>query len=362
MTCQARLTNRQPCFIFFVVNVAAPQIQAFPQQAYRDNFARHLMGVNRYLQTSIMRDLQETYGHQSLRSKFEPYFSMSSRGGTRVSVIADKLAISRQAANQIANQIEDAGYLRRCEDASDGRAKRLLLTDRGRRALREGARLALSLERQVRDLAGLDTVLACESSLQVLNKKLNLLPAYQKRHEGRQILAAALPPLANYFNTRLMELTRDRGHPDLKPNFGQVLTGIGPDGGRIKHIARSHNVSKQAIGAVVARLQQLDYLERVTDPLDARQQVLHFTDRGHKLITDAVASESELRQHMAGIIGDEHLLQVQDTMATLYSKLRVEQDIFSADANICLIANDLLSKLGSAGARALAQQLLRSVE
>jgi DNA-binding MarR family transcriptional regulator len=345
------------------VTQTALDIQDYPQPAYRDNFARHLMGVSHYLQASIMQTLQENHGHAALRINFEPYFSMAARGGVRLCAIADHLAISRQAANQIANQIEAAGYLLRQADTSDGRAKLLVLTKQGEQVVLHGTRQALRLERQMRELVGSKTMNDTEASLWILAGELQLLPAYQKEQQGGLVLAALLPPLANYINKQLMELTRARGHPHLKPNFGQVLTRIGPEGGRIQHIARSQNVSKQAIGIIVARLEELCYLERVPDPLDARQKVLHFTGYGRQLISDAVASEAELRQRLAAIIGDEQLVQLQHTMARLYRALRLERDIFNENnASISAMANDLLAKLGSHGARALAEQLLQCAE
>lgn len=339
------------------------QTKQYPQEAYRDNFARHLMGMSLYVQTSIMESLQQKHGHRALRINFQPYFNMAARSGVRLSAIADTLAISPQAANQTANQIEAAGYLLRQADLSDGRAKLLVLTEQGERVVADGSREALRLERQMLKLVGSKAVTAAESSSLTLCNKLNLLPAYQREQEGGLVLAALLPPLANYFNKELMELTQARGHPHLKSNFGQVLMGIGPQGGRIQHIARAQNVSKQAISTIVARLEELDYLQRVTDPLDARQQVLHFTAHGRQLITDAVASEAELCQRMAGIIGDAQFARLQGTMADLYRGLQGNVDSLNEDAaDIPALASDLLARLGSHGARALADQLLHNTE
>lgn len=337
----------------------ALQIERFSQQAYRKSLAGHLMGVSLHVQVTIMQTLQVKCGHEALRINFEPYFSMAARGGARLSEIADNLAISRQAANQTANKIEAAGYLRRDTDASDGRARLLVLTEQGERVVADGVEQALRLERQMRQLAGSRAIDAAEASLLALCSELHLLPAYQREQEGGLIMAALLPPAANFFNKELMELTQSRGHPELKPNFGQVLSGIGPQGGRIHHIARAQNVSKQSISIIVARLEELGYLERVVDGLDARQQVLHLTQAGRQLIADAAASEAALCERMAGIIGNEPLAQLQDTMAQLHRGLRLQREVASEDtADIPALADDLWARLGSQGARALAQQLL----
>ena len=99
------------------------------QERYRDNFARHLLGITLYVQSEIMHNLTEEHGHTGLRLQFEPYISIIGAHGARLSDIADLLGISRQAANQTANQIEAAGYVRREAEPRDGRAK-LLVTCR----------------------------------------------------------------------------------------------------------------------------------------------------------------------------------------------------------------------------------------
>ena len=110
------------------------------QARYRDNFARHLLGVTLYLQSSIMNALTREQGHKDLRINFEPYINIIGDQGARLSDIADALAVSRQAANQTANQIEAAGYITREADPSDGRAKLLVAMARGRALRRDGAR------------------------------------------------------------------------------------------------------------------------------------------------------------------------------------------------------------------------------
>ncbi|MEM1112465.1 MAG: MarR family transcriptional regulator [Pseudomonadota bacterium] len=331
----------------------------FPQQRYRDNFARHVLGVTLYMESTIMGRLRDNFGHSGLRLSFEPYMTMAARGDVRLSDMADMLAISRQAANQTANQIETAGYLRRSADSRDGRAKLLVATDQGMALIRDGAIEAERLENQLCELAGAGAIATAQASLLTLCEQLALLPRYQLELASELNLAALLPRLANWINNELMDLARDRGHPHLKPNFGQVLTAIGPDGGRIQQIARAQNVSKQAISTIVARLEALGYLERVSDPLDARQQVLHFTAYGRQLIRDAVASLDELRARLAGIIGDDALAQLEDTLAQLYRSLNPEGEVFTdASGDIGNLADDLLQQLGAQGAAALAEHLL----
>ncbi|MBT3411444.1 MAG: MarR family transcriptional regulator, partial [Halieaceae bacterium] len=116
------------------------------ERRYQDNVARHILSISLYMQSEIMGALTVSHGHSQLRINFEPYISMAARSGVRLSEIAEMLGISRQAANQTANQIEKAGYLRRASDPSDGRAKLLVTTPRAMMLVKQGAAEALALE------------------------------------------------------------------------------------------------------------------------------------------------------------------------------------------------------------------------
>ena len=54
--------------------------------------------------------------------------------GARPPELAAQRGMSKQAANYLLGQLEGLGYLERRPDASDGRSKRIALTDRGERA------------------------------------------------------------------------------------------------------------------------------------------------------------------------------------------------------------------------------------
>jgi DNA-binding MarR family transcriptional regulator len=324
------------------------------QERYRDNFARHLMGVALYLQSEIMHTLIRQRGHRDLRINFESYITMIGNGGARLSDIAEQLCISRQAANQTANQIEAAGYIVRLADPRDGRAKLLALTERGDQLRAEGTAVAASLQDEMERFAGRDAIRDAMKSLGRLSASLKLLP----------MLAALLPRLRDYINDRLMQLTIVKGHPDLKHSFGQVLTAIGPRGGRIQQMAAAQEVSKQAISAVANELEDLGYIHRVADSSDARQVVLLFTGRGRGLIADSVTSVDELQKEFADLIGPRAMGRLAEVMRELYGALHLEEEIFgnSTPVDIRVLASQLTRQLGEEGARALGQMLLSPIE
>ena len=350
-------------YYFCMIKLAASDRRAQDLQLrYHDNFARHLMGVSLYLQSEIMRRLTQDSGHHQLRINFEPYITIIGERGVRLSDIAKRLQISRQAANQAVNMIEAAGYIRRQPDPGDGRAKLLVTTQRGNTLRRDGAREASQLQQKMRDIIGTRALRQSIKVMSGLCKALNiLLPvAGQDAVSGEAALAGLLPRLSDYTSRRLMQLTIDKGHPGLKLSFGQVLTAIGPAGGRIQKIADHHQVTKQAISAVAMELEDLGYIQRDPDPTDARQVLLRFTDDGRGLIADSVDSVDQLRREFAAVVGSNPIKGLTESLKKLYDTLHLEQELLDQKGQLEVqnLANQLRTQLGNRDVRALATLLL----
>ena len=328
------------------------------QQTYRDNFARHILGVTLHAQAEIMNALTLEHGHSRLRISYEPYITIAARQGVRLSDMAALLGISRQAANQTARQIEAAGYLQRAPDPSDGRARLLVTTPRGRTLIRQGSREANRVQAEFTGLAGRAAVERANRSLIALNRGLGLMFPFE--NDGLLTFSATLPRLSDYITDRLQTLTMQKGHPRLKRSFGTVLSFIGPDGGRIRQMARRHDVSKQAISAIAGELEDLGYIRRVPDPEDPRKVVLHFAAPGKQLIADSVSSLEELGRELSAHIGKSAFDQLREVMAHLYRSLQLEEDVFGhpTGQDIELLARQITRHLGAAGARSLAGLLL----
>jgi DNA-binding MarR family transcriptional regulator len=148
----------------------------------------------------------------------------------------------------------------------------------------------------------------------------------------------------------------------LKMSFGQVLSLIGLQGGTVGQMARLQQVSKQAISAVAAELEQLRYIERHADPADARQQVLQLTAPGMRLLADSVQSVADLEQELDGLLGAAALSNLQHSMRRLYEGLQLEEEIFGAaetdaSADLELLAAQLVKQLGPENAASLASML-----
>ncbi|MDO8863009.1 MarR family transcriptional regulator [Haliea sp. E1-2-M8] len=333
-------------------------------QRYQDNFPRHVLAITRQLESRIMESLVETHRHRGLRLSFEPYISLAASGGRRLSSIADNLGITRQAANAVVNELESLGYVRRAPDAEDGRAKQVILTAAGEKLRADGLQVAARLEAEYEVCLGAAQFEECRNALIAIVSPLPGNPpgvqAGMSTHlpEGR--FTSLLPRLSDYMSRRLMDLTEARGHPGLKLSYAQVLTLIGKDGGRMQVMASAHKVSKQAINVIASELQKLGYIERRTDPRDARQVLLHFTPAGLEMIRDAVEAIDALEAELASPDSPAALPTLQDGMRQLYTRLQPEPHLNTGELQD--LANSLLSRLGPDRAQQLGELLLNPTQ
>lgn len=92
-------------------------------------------------------------------------FLALSRGPVRVSDLARKLDISRQAVHKLLDSLEDDGLIQRRTDKNDRRAHQVALTDRGHDLARDAGRLLPQLEQELAQRIGSDHVGALREAL-----------------------------------------------------------------------------------------------------------------------------------------------------------------------------------------------------
>lgn len=331
---------------------------------YQDNFPRHVLAITRQLESQIMESLVETHQHGGLRLSFEPYISLTADGGRRLSSIADNLGITRQAANAVVNELESLGYVRRVPDPEDGRAKQVMLTAAGEKLRADGLEVAARLEAEYEACLGAPRFEECRQALIAIVSRLPGIPvgvqAGMRASPPQARFTALLPRLSDYMSRRLMDLTEARGHPGLKLSYAQVLTLIGKDGGRMQVMASAHKVSKQAINVIASELQTLGYIERRTDPRDARQVVLHFTPAGLAMISDAVEAIDALEAELVTPDSPATLSTLQGCMRLLYTRLQPEPHLNTGELHD--LARSLVSRLGEDRASQLGALLLNPTQ
>lgn len=71
--------------------------------------------------------------------------------GTRVTELARRMGVTKQAVSQVIDELEQMGIVERRPDPDDGRAKRVVFTDAGRAAILRGLSVLKSIEDEVLD-------------------------------------------------------------------------------------------------------------------------------------------------------------------------------------------------------------------
>ena len=107
---------------------------SLPQTSARqapENLAILLREPFRTMSTQLMERLVER-GHPEVRFAHGNVLQFVDDDGTRVSLLAERAQVSKQAMAQLVAHLEEHGYVERVPDPGDRRAKLVRATDRGR--------------------------------------------------------------------------------------------------------------------------------------------------------------------------------------------------------------------------------------
>jgi DNA-binding MarR family transcriptional regulator len=130
-----------------------------------------------------------------------------------------------------------------------------------------------------------------------------------------------LPPLlTDVKELAVEELHRrlvDEGHPEIRPGHGCVFRFIDRDGSRLTELAERSGLTKQAVGEVVAHLEELGYVERVPDPRDGRAKIIRLTERGWDGQRTAQRIFTEIERRWAKQLGRERVASLRDTLEAI---------------------------------------------
>src|SRR3954447_1581565 len=131
-----------------------------------------------------------------------------------------------------------------------------------------------------------------------------------------------LPALLNECKERAVEeLHRrlaDEGHGDIRPGHGCVFRFIDPEqGSRLTDLAERSGLTKQAVGEVVADLEELGYLERAPDPSDGRAKIVRLTDRGIAGVQTAERLFADIERRWGEQVGARNMASLRQTLESV---------------------------------------------
>ena len=92
--------------------------------------------------------------------------------GTRITTLAARAGLTKQAIGQMVSELEARGYVTRVPDPSDARAKIVRYTKKGRQFLRDGQTIKQDLHERCRELVGEEAFAAFADQLETLADQL----------------------------------------------------------------------------------------------------------------------------------------------------------------------------------------------
>lgn len=116
-----------------------------------------LIKAARLFHEAGMAEIQAN-GHPGLKAahfQLAPHMDLA---GSRITDVAARAGITKQAVGQLVDELEALGYVTRVVDPSDARARLVVLTDRGREAMFAGLAALGRVEARLRaELGDVDT-------------------------------------------------------------------------------------------------------------------------------------------------------------------------------------------------------------
>lgn len=125
----------------------------------RNNIGQALLDVAKDFQRSAL-DGFTARGHRQLQAAHQSVVSFLSLDGTRLTELAARAGMTKQAMGQLVDEVERLGYVERIPDPSDGRAKIVRFTHKGRSLIKAGTEIGGNIQARYAELIG-EKKMAC---------------------------------------------------------------------------------------------------------------------------------------------------------------------------------------------------------
>ena len=128
---------------------AEPAFRARLEAAKRESTLQLLFKAARLLDEAALERIAQQPGRPRLRRSHTSLFPHIDLEGTRVTELAARLGVTKQAASQLVDDLEALGVLARVPDPDDARARRVVFTKLGREGLFDGLAVLHALEQEL---------------------------------------------------------------------------------------------------------------------------------------------------------------------------------------------------------------------
>ena len=133
----------------------------------QEHIGRLLLRAQRAFSERALRKLRQR-GHTSLSMAHTTLLPHLDADGTQATVLAERAAITKQAAGRIIVDLEREGYVQRLPDPTDQRASIIVFTDRGRQFLVDAYHIKKEIEHEYAALLGEERMRQLRNTLEAL--------------------------------------------------------------------------------------------------------------------------------------------------------------------------------------------------
>ncbi|HYE52561.1 MAG TPA: MarR family transcriptional regulator [Azospirillaceae bacterium] len=155
------------------------------RRSRQDNVVRLLLRAFQVLEARMLESMR-ALGHAEVRAVHLTLLRNIDLEGTRITDIADRAQLTKQAIGQLAKQCEAAGYVRRLPDPDDGRASILTFTEKGRALISGFSGLLGALDGDLGALVGRHRQRMLRTSLSLLLRDPGAPPPARRPRPRRQ--------------------------------------------------------------------------------------------------------------------------------------------------------------------------------
>jgi DNA-binding MarR family transcriptional regulator len=125
--------------------------------------------------------------------------------------------------------------------------------------------------------------------------------------EKAQSTVQLLFKAARLLNERAIDEARRRMNKPIRVAHTTLLPHVDLEGTRLTDLASRLGVTKQAAGQLVDELVEMNVLERVPDPADARAKLVRFSARGRAGILEGLAVLREMEKGIEDLVGEKNM-------------------------------------------------------
>jgi len=107
-----------------------------------------------------------------------------------------------------------------------------------------------------------------------------------------------------FLSRQVTEGVTAAGHP-LRSAHNAVFGQLGPDGKRLTDLAKTANMTPQAMAEIVDELEALGYVKRTPDPTDRRAKLIRLTADGQSLTKLGADTIGRIEKQISIILGND---------------------------------------------------------